>query len=295
MKEYIISTCSTADLKKEFFVDNGVPFLKFKYYLDEKEYKDDLWESLSVEEFYRIMSEGANSKTSQVSPYEYLEHFKDIIESGKDVIHVCLSSGISGSYNSACIARSQVLDEYPDAKVYIIDSLCASSGLGLLVSEMVDQKKNGMNIEELYKWAEEYKFNINHWFTSTDLTYFVRGGRVSKVSGFIGSMLNVCPILNVDSKGTLKPRLKAIGKRRALDGLINKMIENADNGQDYDGKCFISHSNFYEEAENLKKLIEKKFAKLEGKIIINDIGSTIGAHTGPGTVALFFVGKKRED
>ena len=166
--------------------------------------------------------------------------------------------------------------------------------MGLLVSEMADRRDEGMNIDELYAWTEENKLNVHHWFFTTDLTYLVRGGRVSKVAGWFGTILKICPLLNVDVNGKLTPQEKVRGKAGVIKQAVKKMEENAFDGLNYSGKCYISHSMANGDAEALASQIEEKFPNLKGKIIINNIGTTIGSHTGPGTVALFFMGKKRE-
>lgn len=211
------------------------------------------------------------------------------------MIHLTLSSGISGSYNSACIARDEMQEKYPDRKIYVIDSLAASSGYGLLVDAAADRRDEGMNIDDLYTWIEENKLRIHHWFFSTDLTFYIRGGRVSKTAGFIGTIMNICPLLNVSNEGKLIPREKIRTKKKVIRRIVDLMRENADNGTDYSGKCFISQSESMDDARAVADLIEAEFPKLDGKVQIYPIGATIGSHTGPGTVALFFFGKKREN
>ena len=197
--------------------------------------------------------------------------------------------------NSALIAKEELEEKYPDRKVYVIDSLNASSGQGLFVDKLADLRDEGMSAEEVFAWAEEHKLNGNAWFFSTDLTFFIKGGRVSKTSGFIGGMLNICPLLNINIDGKLIPRNKIRTKKKVIQEIVKKMEELAENGKDYSGKCFISHSACLDDAKEVARLIEERFPKLDGKVVINSIGTTIGSHTGPGTVALFFWGKKRED
>ena len=188
-----------------------------------------------------------------------------------------------------------MMEQYPDRKIYIIDSLNASSGYGLFLDKLADLRDDGMSADELAAWAEENKLNCHAWFFSSDLTFFVKGGRVSKTSGFVGNLLNICPLLNVSSEGKLVPRSKIRTKKKAITAIVDKMAELAENGTDYDGKCYISNSACYEDAKAVADMIEQRFPKLSGKVLINSIGTTIGSHTGPGTVALFFWGKKRED
>ena len=241
------------------------------------------------------MVAGEGTKTSQVSVREYEDLFEESLSQGKDVIHLTLSSGISGSYNSACIARDEMQEKYPDRKIYVIDSLAASSGYGLLVDAAADRRDEGMSIDDLYTWIEENKLRVHHWFFSSDLTFYIRGGRVSKTAGFIGTIMNICPLLNVSNEGKLIPREKIRTKKKVIRRIVDLMRENADNGTDYSGKCFISQSECVDDARAVADLIEAEFPKLDGKVQIYPIGATIGSHTGPGTVALFFFGKKREN
>ena len=294
MNNYVLSCCSTADLKKEHFTGRDISYICFHYELDGKEYKDDLGESMSFEAFYRAMSEGADTKTSQINAEEYEEYFETFLKDGKDIFHVTLSSGISGSINSANIAKSILEEKYPDRTIYVVDSLNASSGYGLLMDRLADLRDEGKTIEELYAWTEENKLKANAWFFSTDLTFFVKGGRVSKTSGFVGGILNICPLLNVDTEGKLVPRQKIRTKKKVIEAIVEQMELNAQNGMDYSGKCYISHSACYEDAKAVAEKIEGRFPKLNGKVEINDVGTTIGSHTGPGTVALFFWGEGRE-
>lgn len=250
---------------------------------------------MNLDDFYKAMSEGADTKTSQINADEYEKYFEGFLKQGKDLLHVTLSSGISGTINSALIAADSLKEKYPDRKIYVIDSLAASSGYGLLMDKVADLRDAGMGIDELKNWIEDNKLRVNHWFFTTDLTFFIKGGRVSKVSGFVGNLLNICPLLNVDYQGKLIPREKIRTKKKVIAETVNKMILNADNGTDYSDKCYISMSACIEDAQAVAKLVEEKFPKLNGKVLINNIGTTIGSHTGPGTVALFFWGEKRMD
>ena len=292
---YCLSCCSTADLTKEYFERRGIQYVCFHFELGGKDYLDDMGQSVSPERLFNEMAAGADTKTSQVGVGEYVEHFSKILEEGNDLIHICLSSGISGSYNSACLAKTELEMKYPDRKIYVVDSLAASSGFGLLVDTLADKKDEGFTIDELYAWVEENKLELNHWFFSSDLTYFIKGGRVSKTSGFIGTVLGICPLLNVDFEGRLIAREKIRTKKKVIKRIAEMMFEKAQDGADYSGKCYISHSLCEEDAKEVAVLIEEHFPNLNGKVEIFPIGATIGSHTGPGTVALFFWGEKRVD
>ncbi len=295
MGDYILSCCSTADLTKEHFNRRDISYICFHYELDGTEYPDDLGETMPFDRFYAAMANGADTRTSQINTEEFAAYFEPFLKKGKDILHLCLSSGITGVVNSAMLARDMLAEEYPDRKIYILDSLAASSGYGLLMDRLADLRDEGMSIDELYEWAKANRLKLNHWFFSTDLTFFIKGGRVSKTSGFIGGMLNICPLLNVDHEGRLIPRYKIRTKRKVIQAIVDKMEECLDEGRDYSGKCYISNSACYEDARAVADLIEERFPKLDGKVLINSIGTTIGAHTGPGTVAVFFWGKERVD
>ena len=295
MSDYIISGCSTADMTKEHFEERDIKYICFHYKLNGVDYADDLGQSIPFEEFYQRMDAGEDTQTSQVNVSEYLEYFSKFLEEGKDILHLCLSGGISGSYNSAVNAAKIAKERYPERKIYVIDSLAASSGFGLLLDKAADLRDGGMDIDELAQWIEEHKLNLNHWFFSFDLKFFIKGGRVSKTAGTIGTLLGICPMLNVDSEGHLTVRAKVRSKKKVILEMVKKMEELAEDGLDYSGKCYISQSACTEEAKELAALIEERFPKLNGGVEINYVGTTIGSHTGPGTVALFFWGSKRVD
>ena len=294
MNKYLLSCCSTSDLNVKHYKDRGIRYICFHYFLDGIEHKDDFGETLPISEFYKKMEQGAMTKTSQLNAQDYYNYFENLINEGyKEILHLTLSSGISGTINSAKIAVNMINEKYKDVKIYIVDSLAASSGYGLLMDKLADLRDEGKCIEEVRDWAENNRLSINHWFFSTDLKYFVRGGRISKTSGFFGNMLHVCPLLNVNDEGKLIPREKIIGKKKVINAIVQKMIENAKDGKDYNDYCYISHSAVFEDAKAVKDKVEEAFPNLKGKVEIFDIGTTIGSHTGPGTVALFFVGKER--
>ena len=295
MSEFVLSCCTTADLSAAKLKERGIPYLCYHYVLGDMQYVDDLGKTKSMHEFYQAMRDGAMTKTSQVAVGEYYDYFKSFLSQGKDLLHLTLSSGITGSYSSALTAKKMLDEEFPDRKLYVMDSLAASSGYGLLMDKLADLRDEGKDIEELKSFVEEHRLDVNHWVFSTTLEYFVRGGRISKTAGFFGNMLGICPIIHVNADGKLIPGEKAMGVKVAQKRLLSKMEKLAENGIDYSQKCFISHSDVPEEANSLAKLIEEKFPHLNGKVEVYDIGTTIGAHTGPGTVALFFWGAKRVD
>lgn len=293
MSDFVISCCSTADLSKEHFQKRDIKYICFHYELDGVQYPDDLGETIPFDKFYKAMTDGADTRTSQINEAEFSEYFEPFLKEGKDIIHFCLSSGITGVVNSANIAKSMLEEKYPDRKIYIVDSLAASSGFGLLMDKIADLRDEGKGIDEIYQWAEDNKLKMHHWFFTSDLTFFVKGGRVSKTAGFVGGILNICPLLNVSFEGKLIPRYKIRGKKKVIQAIFEQMKEHVQDGKDYSGKCYMSQSACYEDAKAVADLIEEYFPKLNGKVEINNIGTTIGSHTGPGTVALFFWGDER--
>ena len=295
MGEYIISTCSTADLSREHFEKRDIKYVYFHFEIDGKDYPDDLGASIPFKKFYEMMAQGAMTRTSQVSIGEYVEFFEPFLQEGKDILHLALSSGISGTFNSASVACEQLKEKYPDRKIYIIDTYAASAGLGLLADKLADLRDEGKDIDTLYNWVEENKYNIQSWFFVSDLKYLVRNGRVSKTAGAIGNVLNICPLLNIDREGHLCVKAKVRGKNAVMKAQVKKMFELCENRTDYANSCFISHSDCYDDARTVADMIEAQLPNLKGKIKLFDIGTTIGSHTGPGTVALFFFGSKRID
>ena len=295
MPDYILSCCSTADLSKEHFESRNIEYICFHYKLNGVDYFDDLGQSIPFEEFYQRMDSGEDTQTSQINVTEYLEYFESFLSEGKDILHLTLSSGISGSYNSAINAAKIAKERYPERKIYIVDSLAASSGFGLLMDKLADLRDGGMDIDQLRDWAEENKLYLHHWFFSSDLKFFIKGGRVSKTAGTVGTILGICPLLNVDHEGHLTARAKVRTKKKVIQEIVKRMEEGAEGGLSYSGKCYISQSACVEDAKEVAKLIEERFPNLDGKVLINYVGTTIGSHTGPGTVALFYWGKKRED
>jgi DegV family protein with EDD domain len=292
MKHFALTCCSTADMPPEFFSANDIPFASFHFILDGKEYPDDLGQSMPFAVFYRKIAEGAAPTTSQVNAEDYESMWRPLLEKG-DVLHITLSSGISGTINSAEVARESLLRAFPGRRLVIVDSLGASSGYGLLVAEACRLRDAGGTLDETRDWLEKNKLRLHHWFFSTDLSSYVRGGRVSKAAGVFGTLLKICPLLNMNTLGELIPREKIRTKKKVISEIVERMVRHAENGPDYSGKCYISHSDCCGDARAVADLIEARFPKLDGKVLINSVGTVIGAHTGPGTVALFFFGDER--
>ena len=295
MSEFVLTCCSTADLSKEHFNAINVPYVCFHFSLNGETYPDDLGESIPFDKFYQMMAEGAETMTSQVNVSEFIDFFTPYLEEGKDILHLTLSSGLSGCLNSARTAAGILAESYPDRKIYIVDSLAGSSGCGLIIDTLAEMRDKGATIDELHEWVEENKLRLHHWFFSTDLSFYVKGGRITKAEGFFGTMLKICPLLNVDNTGHLIPREKIRTKKKVISEIVARMEQFAENGLDYSGKCYISQSACMEDAQAVAALVEERFPKLNGKVEINNVGTTIGSHTGPGTVALFFWGSERTE
>ena len=295
MHSYILSCCSTADMPESWYQEREVNVCYFHLRVGDDEYLDDFGHSISTSELYRRMVAGERSQTSQVNVEEYIERFHPYLEAGKDILHVTLSSGISGTLNSARIAAEDLKEEFPERKIYIVDSLCASSGYGLLMDKLCDLRDDGMDIDALRDYAETAKHKVQHLVLTTDLKFLIMGGRVSKASGAIATILNICPLIEVVKDGSLKVKEKLRGKRKAIARLEEKMEELTEDGLEYSGSCFIGNSECEEDAEKLREMIEERFPHLKGKIRIYPIGPTIGCHTGPGTLVVFFFGKERTE
>ena len=289
MSKYMITCSSTVDLSEEVLKERNIPYACFTFTADGKTYKDDYGKSYPIDKFYEDIKNGMQPITSQVNVEAYTEMFEPLLKEGYDIIHITLSSGISGTYNSANSAASILNDKYEN-KVHVVDSLCASSGYGMLVIKAKDNLDNGMSLEDNLKWIEENKTKIIHWFFSTDLSSFIRGGRISKTAGLVAGVLQICPVMCVSKVGKLEVFDKVRTKKKAIKTVVNKMLEEI--GPDYDGYVYLCQSACYDDAKAVVDLIKETFKNVNEVKIFN-IGTVIGTHTGPGTVALFFEGKER--
>ena len=288
MADYKITCCSTADISAEHLKSLDVSYAKYHYILEGCDHPDDLFTTGTPQQFYGLINAGAMPTTAQVTPEELCALFEPILKQGLDLLHIEFSSGLSGGWQSAQAAKETMQKKYPDRKIYIVDSLAASSGYGLLVDKAAELKNKGLGIDELCLWLEANKLKLRHWFYATNLAHFKRGGRISGASAAIGSMLKICPVMDVNSQGKLIIREKALGRKKALKSVFSHMCGQAQDGMDYNQKCYICHSVMDEDAALLKGMIEETFPMLDGKVEINPIGTVIGSHTGPGTVAVFF-------
>lgn len=286
----VLITDSCSDLPLEFVENSNIKILNLTVHFKDKEYKDDFGKTIKYKDFYSALREGEITTTSQINAQTYVDAFKEAVSSGNSVIYLGFSSALSGCVSSATLARNIVLEEYKDADISIIDTKSASLGEGLIVYKAYNMLQEGCTKEEIINWVENNKLKVNHWFTVDDLKFLTRGGRVSQGAAQIGTLLNIKPILDVNNEGKLIPQSKVSGRKRSLKVLANMLFERAVNPEKQ--TIFISHGDCYEDAEFLKNFILEKISV--ENVIINNVGPVIGSHSGPGTVALFFLGSFRE-
>lgn len=293
MHDYILSCCSPVDLSQEKLDSLDVRLIYSDYTMDGTPYKDDLGKTMSYKEFYDRIRAGEVGATTLINTADYLEYFTPMLTEGHDILHVTLSSGLSGTFQAALAAADILKERFPDRKLKIVDSRGASSGFGFLMQALADLRDEGKTIDELYDWALNNRLRIQHLFCSTTLTYYMRGGRISPAAGRIGNLLGICPVMRMDHPGHLAVYSRVRTKKRALRALVDQMAELADDGERYSGRVFISHSDCPEDAESVKAQIQERFPHIKGEIETYNIGAIIGCHAGPGTVAVFFFGKER--
>lgn len=287
---YRITTDSTCDLPQDFYREHDIPVAWMSFRLDGKEYREGPENSITSKEFYDHLRAGRQSATMQINSFEFMSFIEPFLQAGEDVLHISFSSGLSGTYESCRRAAEELKEKYPERKIIVIDSLSASLGEGLLTYYADENRKAGMSLEENAEWLESHKLHLCHWFTVDDLMHLHRGGRVSKTSAIVGTLLGIKPVLHVDNEGHLILMSKARGRTGSIDALIDKLKTTA-NEDIKDQMVFISHGDCLEDAQ----LLADKLRKSVGiqKFILSDIGAVIGSHSGPGTLALFFMGNQR--
>ena len=291
---FILSCESTIDLPYSYCEARGIPVLFYSYQVDGVSYEDDMGrDPEALPQFYGFLDAGKLPSTAQLNEFQYETYFDALLQQG-DVLHIAFGSGMTASVQNAMLAAETLREKYPERKLTVIDSLCSSSGYGLLVDGAADRRDAGKSMDEIADWTMAMRQNVHHQFYSTELKFYRRTGRMSGAAAAIGTVLGICPIMRLDDKGAIKAYSKVRGKKKAVETTVDTMEQHAQGGRDYDGKCFISQSECYEDARALADLIEAKFPKLNGKVDINYVGTTIGSHTGPGTVALFFWGRDRK-
>ena len=287
MSDFILLTDSACDLKPEVLNEWGVKFINLSFHFEgeEKEYSND---EMDIKTFYDRMRKGETAKTSAINPETFSHRFEELLSEGRDILYIGFSSGLSTTFNSARIAADELKAKYPERKIICVDSLCASAGQGMLVYLAAKKRDLGADLETVAEYIEGIKLNLCHWFTVDDLVYLKRGGRVSPTVAFVGGILGIKPILHVDNEGKLINVSKARGRKASLNALLDKYGELAENRQ---GTVFISNADCHEDASYLKTQFKERYnAEIE---IVTDIGPVIGAHSGPGTMAVFFLGNER--
>lgn len=287
MRDYIITVNSTVDTGKEWLKERNVPVIPLKYTIDGQEYTDMY--GLSDKEFFQKLREGKMSVTSQINPEEAKEMLEPYVKEGKDVLHLAFSSALSGTCNSMKIAAEELQEEYPEAKVIVVDTLCACMGEAMLLYYALKQKEAGKAIEEVAQWAEENKLHVCHNVTVDDLFHLHRGGRVSKTAAVLGTMVKVKPIIHMDDNGALQVIGKERGRKKSLHKIVDMAVERS---KGWDNEIImITHGDCLEDAEYVAKLVREKMGV--ENVLIHNIGTVIGSHTGPGVVATFCMGNKR--
>lgn len=287
MRDYIITVNSTVDTGKEWLEERNVPVIPLKYTIDGQEYTDMY--GLSDKEFFQKLREGKMSVTSQINPEEAKEMLEPYVKEGKDVLHLAFSSALSGTCNSMKIAAEELQEEYPEAKVIVVDTLCACMGEAMLLYYALKQKEAGKTIEEVAQWAEENKLHVCHNVTVDDLFHLHRGGRVSKTAAVLGTMVKVKPIIHMDDNGALQVIGKERGRKKSLHKIVDMAVERS---KGWDNEIImITHGDCLEDAEYVAKLVREKMGV--ENVFIHNIGTVIGSHTGSGVVATFCMGNKR--
>lgn len=286
-----IVTDSTADLPEEYLRQHEIGCMKMCYTVGERTYGGNTGSDLDYKKFYALMRQGQMPTTSQINPEEFREYFTKYMEENSQILYLAFSSGLSGTCNNARIAAQELMEENPDVRITVIDSLCASMGEGLFVHKAVCMREEGKSMEETAEWLSEHILNFVHVFTVDDLNHLYRGGRVSKAAAVIGTIAAIKPILHVDDEGHLIPISKTRGRKKSLLCLVDYMEEKIGQYRDQNDIVFISHGDALEDAEFVKEEVSSRFGIQN--FLISPIGPTVGAHSGPGTIALFFLGESR--
>ena len=287
---YRITTDSTADLPQSFLEERDIPAVGLAFQLDGQVYREDTNLTLTMPDFYQALREGKVSSTMQVNAYEFISFAEPFLAAGEDVLHICFSSGLSGTYASVMAGAEELREKYPERRLIVVDSLAASLGEGLLVYYADENRKKGMSLEDNAKWLEDNKLHLCHWFTVDDLMFLHRGGRVSKTSAVLGSLLGIKPVLHVDDEGHLIMMSKVRGRQAAIQALVKKMKETA-TGEVKEQAVFICHGDCLDDAKKLEELVRREMGCRT--VLIGYTGTVIGSHSGPGTLALFFLGSHR--
>ena len=290
---FILSCESTVDLPYPYVSGRDIPVLFYSYTVDGVTYEDNMdRDPEALARFYDILAQGKIPSTSQLNVAQYEDFLEDLLQKG-DVLHVVFGSGMTSSIQNAQIAAETLREKYPDRRLEVVDSTCSCAGYGMLVDYAADLRDQGRTLDEVLTWILENREYIHHQFFSTDLQYYRHSGRISGAAAMLGAVLNLCPIMHLNDEGKIIAYSKVRGKKNAIANTVDTMARRARGGANYDGKCFISHSNCPEVAEETRAAVEARFPHLKGKVLIANIGTIIASHCGPDTVAVYFLGDKR--
>ncbi len=289
---FTLSCESTVDMPYAYVSGRNIPVIFYSYFVDGVEYVDDmLRDAQALPRFYAMLDAGKLPTTTQLNTYQYLEFFEPLLQQG-DLLHITLGTGMTKAYQNALAAAEELREKYPERKIMVLDSLCSSSGYGLLVDYAADLRDAGASMDEIKRWVEEHRSLVHHQFFSTELKHYRRSGRMSGATAMIATVLNICPIMRLNDKGSIIAYSKTRGKKNAVRITLEAMLAHAQGGAAYDGKCFICHSRCMADAQMLKDAILERFPNIKD-IPIFDIGTSIASHCGPGTAAVFFLGDER--
>ena len=289
---YTLSCESTVDLPYSYVAGREIPVIFYSYTVGGQEYPDDMGrDPEALPRFYQQLEQEIPS-TSQINQFQYYDFFEELLQKG-DVLHIALGSGMTTSARNAEAAAAMLREKYPERRIEVVDSLCSSSGYGLLVDYAADLRDQGASMDEVLEWVMAHRQRIHHQFFSTELKYYRRSGRMSGAAATVGTILSICPIMRLDDGGRIIAYDKVRGKKSAIQRTMDTMEQHVQDGREYSGKCFICHSNCLPDAEATKAAVQERFPNISGDIRICNIGTIIASHCGPGTVAVFFLGDER--
>lgn len=289
MSNYVLISDNTCDLEDSFYEKHNIDTLMLPYSIDDVVYTKET--AVSFKEFYDSIRNGKMPTTMACNPEDYMNGFRPHLENGKDVLYLAFSSGLSSSYSNSVLAANELMEEFPDRKIIVVDSLCASGGEGLLLYKAIEKRDSGASMEELAEYIDSIKLNVCHYFTVNDLFHLHRGGRVSKATAIVGTLINVKPVLHVNDEGKLVSLFNVRGRKKSLQSLISAMEDSTKEPKVENDVCVITHGDCEDEANALAEELKTKFGVKE--VLVSYASQTIGSHTGPGLIALFFMGNNR--
>lgn len=294
-QKFIISCSSPVDVDEEYFSKRGVRILFYHYLIDDVEYEDIMGRNKEeLHQFFESLKKGKRSFTSQIAIDQYIQYFKELLKENLPILHIELGTGMTNSTVNALKAVHAIQKEQKEARIDVIDSLCSSSGYGLLVDYALDLRDEGKSMEEIEAWLIDHRNQVHHQFFCTDLSYFKRSGRITMMTAFFGTLMKACPIMKLNKEGKIIVYNKAFGRKSAIRKTVEEVMKHIQNGKEYQGKLWINGSDVPEMVESVKEALIQASPSLKDKIRVWDIGTIIGSHCGPGTVAVYFLGDERE-